>query len=67
MRKGTGRRGSYSFITQMKGKGVPRGRNRMSTAMGRRGKMVTAVLTGNPGSPGMPSGPCDTTKKKQVF
>lgn len=51
---------------QMKGKGVPRGRNRMSTAMGRRGKMVTAVLTGNPGSPGMPSGPCDTTKKKQV-
>lgn len=38
----------------------------MSTAMARRGKMATVVLTGNPGSPGVPSGPCDITETKQV-
>lgn len=39
------------------------GRNRMRTAMARRGKVATVVLTGNPGSPGVPSGPCDITDK----
>ena len=42
------------------------GGNRMSTAPGHRGKMAAVVLTGNPGSPGMPSGPCDIPKTKQV-
>lgn len=44
--------------------GIPRGRNRMNTAPEHRGRRATVVLTGNPGSPGMPSGPCDIRKTK---
>lgn len=34
---------------------------------GHREQMATVVLTGNPGGPGTPSGPCDTRKTKQWF
>lgn len=54
------------MVVQTEETGIPGGRNRMSTAMARRGKMATVVLTGNPGSPGVPSGPCDITETKQV-
>lgn len=37
---------------------------RMSTAPEPRRKLATAVLTGNPGSPGTPSGPCNKPKTK---
>ena len=47
--------------------GIPGVRNRVSVASGPRGKAATGVLTGNPGSPGMPSGPCDTRKTKGGF
>lgn len=41
-----------------------RGINRTSIAPEHRWKLATAVLTGNPGSPGTPSGPCNTPKAK---
>lgn len=57
-----------SLVKQKEENGIPDGRNRMrmSTAPGHRGKMATVVLTGNPGSPGMPSGPCDIPKTKHA-
>lgn len=44
-----------------------RWKEKKSTALGHKGKEdATVVLTGNPGGPGTPSGPCDMTKTKQV-
>lgn len=54
-----------SLVTGMESS-IPGVRNRRSMAAGRRRQAATVVLTGNPGSPGVPSGPCDTTKTKRV-